>query len=322
MINIALKIAVVIPAYKVSNHILGVLSQIGPEVSKIYVIDDSCPDGSGTIVTQSCMDDRVTVILNGANQGVGGATMVGYQAAIVDGMDIIVKIDGDGQMNPALIPQFVKPIKEGYADYTKGNRFFNLEDVLTMPKIRIFGNAILSFATKISSGYWNLFDPTNGYTAIHRDVAAYLPFQKISQRYFFETDMLFRLNTLRAVVVEVPMVAYYGSENSSLRISKILFEFIYKHSRNFLKRLIYNYYLRNMSLASIELPIGALMMLFGIIFGAYNWLLSMKTGIFTPPGTVMLSALPLLVGIQLVLAFLSYDISSVPRVSIHQRLLS
>ena len=320
--NSTLKIAVVIPAYKVTNQILGVLTQIGPEVDKIYVIDDNCPDGSGKVVNQNCNDARVEVLFNSANQGVGGATMVGYQAAIVDNMDIIVKIDGDGQMNPALIPQFVEPITSGYADYTKGNRFFNLEDVLTMPKIRIFGNAILSFVTKISSGYWNLFDPTNGFTAIHRDVASYLPFEKISQRYFFETDMLFRLNTLRAVVVEVPMVASYGNEKSGLHISKILIEFIYKHIRNFVKRLIYNYYLRNMSLASIELPIGILMMVFGIVFGAYNWLLSLKTGIFTPPGTVMLSALPLLVGIQLVLAFLSYDISSVPRVSIHQRLLS
>ena len=109
-----------------------------------------------------------------------------------------------------------------------------------MPAIRLFGNAVLSFMTKISSGYWDLFDPTNGYTAIHVDVAKRLPFDKISKRYFFETDILFRLNTLRAVVQDVPMDASYGDEVSNLKISKIVGEFIIKHCRNFTKRIVDN----------------------------------------------------------------------------------
>jgi dolichol-phosphate mannosyltransferase len=311
------KIAVVIPSYKVRNHILGVITRIGPEVARIYVVDDCCPDGSGEFVETNCRDERVTVIRNPENKGVGGAVMTGYQAAIAEGMDIIVKLDGDGQMDPSLIPDFIAPIAAGEADYTKGNRFFDLEEIHAMPKVRLFGNAALSFMTKLSSGYWDLFDPTNGYTAIHRDVARHLPFKKISHRYFFESDILFRLNTLRAVVVDIPMDAKYGDEVSNLKISIIVGEFFFKHIRNFGKRIFYNYYLRDMSLASLELPIGILMFVAGATFGMVHWANSLQSGIPTPAGTVMLSALPVLLGTQFILAFIGYDISSVPKRPFH-----
>ncbi|MEI6545223.1 MAG: glycosyltransferase family 2 protein, partial [Methylococcales bacterium] len=166
--------------------------------------------------------------------------------------------------------------------------------------------------------YWDLFDPTNGYTAIHADVARHLPFAKISHRYFFETDMLFRLNTLRAVVIDVPMDAQYGDEVSHLKISKILGEFLFKHARNLIKRIFYNYYLRDMSLASIELPMGLLLLTWGGSYGFYHWTHSLQVGVTTPAGTVMFAALPVLMGVQLILAFLAYDIASVPRRSFHK----
>lgn len=313
------QIAVVIPSYRVVKHILGVLSEIGPEVWRIYVVDDKCPDDSGDYVEAHCKDIRVIVLRNQVNQGVGGAVMTGYRAAIADGAEIVIKIDGDGQMNPRLIPNFIEPILAGEADYTKGNRFFNLEEIRGMPTIRLFGNAVLSFMTKFSSGYWDLFDPTNGYTAIHVDVARQLPFEKISHRYFFETDILFRLNTLRAVVVDVPMSAKYDDEVSNLKISKIAIEFLLKHIRNFGKRIFYNYYLRDMSIASIELPLGVIFLVFGIGFGGWHWMQSLRDGVTTPAGTVMLSALPSLMGLQLILAFLAYDIAVVPRSPMHKK---
>ena len=313
------KIAVVIPAYKVKNHLLNLINDIGSDVWRIYVIDDACPEGSGNNVDLHCEDPRVRVIYHENNQGVGGAVMTGYRAAISDGAGIIVKLDGDGQMDPALISNFVDPIRSGEADYTKGNRFFDLEEIRGMPKARLFGNAVLSFMTKLSSGYWDLFDPTNGYTAIHADVARHLPFDKISRRYFFETDMLFRLNTLRAVVVDVPMDAQYDDEVSNLKISKIVGEFLVKHARNFSKRIFYNYYLRDMSIASIELPIGILLLLFGVSFGGWHWFVAVRESISTPVGTVMLSALSTLMGLQLVLAFLAYDITSIPRRALHRK---
>ncbi len=317
--NTCPQIAVVIPSYKVCSHVLDVISQIGPEVSRIYVVDDCCPEGSGKLVENQCQDPRVRVIYHAENQGVGGAVMTGYQAALDEEIDIIVKVDGDGQMDPSLIPNFVAPIAEGDADYTKGNRFFDLEKIRAMPKMRLFGNATLSFMTKLSSGYWDLFDPTNGYTAIHKDVARHLPFHKISRRYFFETDMLFRLNILRAVAVDIPMDAKYGDEISNLKISKIAGEFFFKHVRNFWKRIFYNYYLRDMSLASIELPLGIVMLLVGLVFGVCKWTHSLHSGIPTPAGTVMFSALPVILGTQFILAFIGYDISSVPKRPFHLR---
>ena len=253
------------------------------------------------------------------NEGVGGAVMAGYKAAVADGVDVIVKVDGDGQMDPELIPAFIAPILDGEADYTKGNRFYDLERIRQMPRVRLFGNAVLSFLTKLSSGYWGLFDPTNGFTAIHANVARHLPYSQISRRYFFETDLLFRLNTLGAHVVDIPMDAQYGDEVSNLKIRRIVGEFAFKHLRNFVKRIFYNYYLRDLSLASVELPIGLLLLGFGVIFGLVNWI--HYTGIQqpAPTGTVVLAALTAIIGIQFLLAFLAYDIANVPKSSIHGR---
>ena len=315
------RVAVVIPSYRVTAHIVEVIDAIGPEVWRIYVIDDACPDGSGEHVLASCNDPRVKVLPHDVNKGVGGAVMTGYQTALADGASIIVKVDGDGQMDPTLIPLFIEPILAGEADYTKGNRFFNLEEVQSMPRLRLFGNAVLSLMAKLSTGYWDLFDPTNGYTAIHADCARYLPFEKISKRYFFESDMLFRLNILGAVVHDVPMDAVYGDEVSNLKIRKIVTEFLAKHVINFGKRIFYNYYLRNMSVASIELPLGILLALFGTFYGVSHWIASARSGTETPAGTVMLAALPVIMGVQLILAFVAHDVASVPRRPLHKKTL-
>jgi dolichol-phosphate mannosyltransferase len=312
------RVAVVIPTYRAHRHILQVIQDIGPEVQLIYVVDDGCPDSSGDFVSAHSTDPRLCVIKHAHNQGVGAAVITGYKAALQDGMDILVKIDSDGQMDPALIMDFVSPILRGEADYTKGNRFFDLEAVRRMPPLRLFGNAVLSLITKLSSGYWTLFDPTNGYTAIHADVLRHLPLHKISPRYFFESDVLFRLNTLRAVVVDVPMAARYGDEVSHLKVGRVSVEFMFKHLRNFAKRIFYNYYLRDMSLASIQLPLGLALLMFGAVYGGYHWIHSSQAGVATLAGTVMLSAMPVLVGVQLLLGFIGHDVASVPVRPLHR----
>lgn len=308
-----MRVAVVIPCFKVTRHVLDVIATVPASCCRIYAVDDCCPDGSGNLVKAQCHDPRVVVLANPVNLGVGGAVMHGYRQALADGMDIVVKIDGDGQMDPALLDEMIHPIREGEADYTKGNRFFDLEALRAMPRLRLYGNSLLSLLNKLSSGYWNIFDPTNGYTAIHRKVLALLPLHKISERYFFESDLLFRLNVCKAVVVDVPMPARYGDEVSNLKVGQIAGEFLFKHLRNFGKRLFYNYYLRDMSLASIELPLGLFLLLFGLGFGALHWIESARSGVVATTGTVMLSVLPVLMGLQFVLSFLAYDIAAVPR---------
>lgn len=307
------RIAVVIPCYKVKSQVLSVLARIGPEVDAIYVVDDACPDASGLYVRENSSDPRVRVILCEVNSGVGGAVMTGYRAALADGNDCIVKIDGDGQMDPSLLINFVEPIVELRADYTKGNRFFNLEDVESMPRVRLLGNAVLSFMCKASSGYWSIFDPTNGYTAISARAASLLPTHKISKRYFFETDVLFRLGTFGAVVQDVPMKAVYGDEQSNLVVSRVLFSFMAGHAKNLSKRILYNYFLRGFSVASVELILSAVFILFGVVFGSIKWTNSLLDGVPASSGSVMLAALPVILGVQLLISFLSYDMQSQPR---------
>ncbi len=314
------RIAVVIPCYKVSAHICDLIRRITKEIDIIIIIDDCCPEKSGAYVEKSCADPRVQVIFHEINQGVGGAVLTGYQAAIEFGADVIVKIDGDGQMDPTLIPAFIAPIVRGEADYTKGNRFFEIETMHGMPALRLIGNAGLSFLTKLSSGYWNLFDPTNGYTAISAVVAARLPFKKVSSSYFFESDMLFRLNIMRAVVIDIPMYSRYGSEQSNLDVLREFPRFIFKNFRNLSKRILYNYFIRNFNYATLELVFGIGFLSFGLIFGGLNWISHYQDESLASAGTVMLAALPVIIGLQLILGFANYDMANIPSVPLQGRL--
>lgn len=312
-------IGVVIPCYRVKSHIKEVLAGIGKEVARIYVIDDACPEKTGEFVKSQVKDKRVQVIFHQTNQGVGGAVISGYKQALEDGMDVIVKLDGDGQMNPELIATIVKPVLEGNADYSKGNRFDSLENLIGMPKVRIFGNAVLSIWSKISSGYWTITDPTNGFTAIHRKALESVNLEKVRKSYFFESDMLFRLSIANCVVADVPMVAVYGNEKSNLRIFRVLFEFPWRHTVNFLKRIFYRYYLREWSVGSFELPIGIALVTFGGWFGLTSYLAARAAGAATTAGQVTASAVAIILGVQLLLSFLAYDVQSEPRIPRQKR---
>jgi len=291
---------------------LACIQAIGPEVEAIYAVDDACPDGSGRFIEEHNRDPRVRVLYNPENRGVGGAIVTAYQAAMADGMDIVVKIDGDGQMDPALLPSFVRPLLQGRADYTKGNRFFSPESVQGMPPVRLFGNAMLSFLTKLSCGYWNVMDPTNGYTAVRTSVLAELPLDKLEQRYFFETDMLFRLNTVRAVVKDIPMDSLYADEESNLKVGRVLPEFLKKHISRLWRRYVYNYLVRDFNVGTLYSLSGVLLLLAGTAFGTWHWVSGNFNSHPATSGTVMLAALPVLIGIQSLIAFLHYDVSNVP----------
>ncbi len=310
-------IAVVIPCYRTKLYILSLIAQIGEEVSLIYVVDDACPQRTGRYVAEHCRDRRVSVISHAQNQGVGGAVISGYQHALRDDATIIIKLDGDGQMDPKLIPQLIRPILSGKADYAKGNRFFDLQSLQSMPAIRLFGNTSLSFISKLCTGYWQTMDPTNGYTAIHARVLKMIPLHKLARRYFFESDLLFRLSTIRAVVQDVPMQAKYDGEVSSLCINHVLLEFPGKYVNRFLKRIFYTYFLRDFNAGSLQLVVGLLLMLISTLFGGWAWHHSIATGIPATSGTVMLASLPIILGFQSLLAALHYDVMNVPKEPLH-----
>lgn len=312
-----IKIAVVIPCYKVRRHILEVINKIPPVVQEIYCIDDACPENTADLIEESCSDKRIKIIRHKDNQGVGGAVMSGYRMAMDRGCAIAIKIDGDGQMDPSLIYRFINPILSGRADYTKGNRFFTTETIKRMPLVRLIGNAILGFFAKFSTGYWSMFDSTNGYTAIHLSVLEHISLEKISKRYFFESDLLFRLNIARCVVQDIPMGASYGNEESSLEIKKILLPFVYGHTKNFIKRIGLSYFIKDFNLASLELIFGLGLGVSGSIFGLNKWIESIETGIPTTAGAVMIAGIQLIASLQLILSSINYDMNAQPKTPLH-----
>ena len=308
------KIVVVIPCYKVSKQILKVISNIPEQVSSIILIDDQCPEKTGELVAKNVNDPRVTVLINSENLGVGGATKAGYLQAIKYHADIIVKLDGDGQMNPKDIVKLTKAITEEKYNYAKGNRFFTIKNVKQMPIVRKFGNLVLSFMSKLSTGYYEIFDPNNGFTAIDSYYLTQLPLDEIDNRYFFESDMLYQLNLLGAKVSDIPLPAIYKDEHSSLNIWQSIIIFPKKHLINFVKRIIYTYYLRDFNIASVQLLVGTIFFWWGSILGLTTWLHNMKNGVSSATGTIMLVGILIITGVQLLLSFLNFDMRSQKRI--------
>jgi hypothetical protein len=237
----------------------------------------------------------------------------GYQTALEMGATLAVKIDGDNQMPVESLPSIIAPILEGRADYTKGNRFYHSGAISQMPLIRRTGNVVLSFIAKASSGYWTIFDPTNGYAAIDATVLREIDLEHLEPGYFFENSMLIELSILRATVVDVPIPARYSGEISSLRIRRVFFEFPGLFLRGFLRRILMQYFVLDFSAASVFMICGCLMLLFGLVFGAFEWYKSLARGVAASTGTVMIAVLPIILGFQLLLQVVVLDIQQVPR---------
>ena len=307
-------IAVVIPGYCVENTIHGVIASLPPYVKHIIVVDDASPDQTAEILRQlSEQDIRITVLSHEKNQGVGGAMLTGFRKALELQAELVIKIDGDGQMDAAYIPKLLAPLLLGHADYAKGNRFRDFQALQKMPAIRRMGNMALGFLTKAATGYWNLFDPTNGFVAIHGKVLAQLPLTQIDRSYFFETSMLANLYLLGAVVKDVPMPARYGNEVSNLSIHRSILEFSVKLLRTLIRRLILRNLIYDFSMASIYLMAGLPLLLFGFIFGLNRWIHYASINVPAPTGTVMLPTLSVLLGIQFLIAAIEIDLRSVPK---------
>jgi glycosyltransferase involved in cell wall biosynthesis len=227
--------------------------------------------------------------------------VAGYQAALAAACDVVVKMDGDGQMDPNQLPRLLDAlVVDGY-DYAKGNRFLDSDELAQMPKLRLLGNFILSFLTKLSSGYWSVFDPQNGFVAIRASVLRKLPLEHLSRRYFFENDMLVHLNVVQARVKDVAIPARYGDENSSLRVRYVLATFPSYLIRRFWYRVYQRHVLRDFSVVAVFWIAGAALVGWGVGFGAIAWVVSVASGRVASTGTVMLAALPLILGFQLVL---------------------
>lgn len=305
-------VAVVIPAYRVASAIAGVVERIPSYVRHIIVVNDASPDNLHEVVA-TIPDPRLVALRHEANCGVGGAMKTGFLKAIELGADIVVKIDGDGQMDPSLIPNFIDPILDGEADFTKGNRFDNLTYIGRMPLVRRLGNLALSFLVKLASGYWHAFDPTNGYLAIRVDVLRRLNFDRVADRYFFEISLLCETYFTRAVLHDVPMQPVYAGEVSSLSPMGSIGDFAPRLVQRLFYRVFMGYFMRDFNVVSVFLVGGVPAMVFGVAWSAYHWLQTFSTGVVATTGTVVIGMLAIVLGFQLVLQAVVLDVQNEPR---------
>ncbi len=307
-------IAAVIPAYRVERDIESVLCNLPAYLKQVIVVDDASPDRTGELVARLARNDpRIVLARHERNKGVGGAMVTGFRKALELGAQVVVKIDGDGQMDMTRLPALLEPLVLGKADYTKGNRFRDFTALRQMPMIRRIGNMGLAFLSKAATGYWNLFDPTNGFLAIRAETLAQLPLERIDESYFFETSMLANLYLLGAVVQDVPMPARYRGEISSLNIRRVLFEFPPKLLATLVRRAILKNFIYDFSMITVYLLTGLPLLLFGVIFGAVKWIHYVHIDVPAPTGTVILPTLCVLLGIQLLLSAVESDLRSVPQ---------
>lgn len=315
-------LAVVIPAYRTEKEILAVLQGIPAFIRHIIVVDDASPDSSADLVTAAAKKNRrILLVRHTKNQGVGGAMVTGFKKALELGAEIVIKLDGDGQMDPQYIPALITPLITGEADYAKGNRFRDFDALRQMPIVRRIGNLGLSFLTKAATGYWNIFDPTNGYFAIRAEMLAQLSLDRIDKGYYFETSMLSRLYLRDAFVQDVTIPARYRNEVSSLSIRRVLFEFPYKLTRTLIKRIILKYFIFDFSMMSIYLLTGIPLLLFGLIFGITKWIQYAELGVAAPTGTVILPTLSVILAIQILLSAIEIDLNAAPRKAISKALV-
>jgi len=309
------KICVVIPYYNAENHIQNVIKKLPDFVDKIIIVDDKSPQ---TIPKEILHLDRpVELLYNKINQGVGGAVKKGFNFAINNPCDIIIKLDADDQMDATYIPNLLDALIKNKFGYAKGNRFFDLKALKNMPLGRRTGNLILSFLVKAATGYWNNFDPTNGFFAIKKDILQKLDLEQLSSRYFFETSLLAELYYQNVAVADIPMPAIYGDEKSNMKVWKMPFVFLPRLIKLFTKRIFRSYFLFDFNIASLYIFFGVPFFFFGIFFGAYKWWFYASNNTPAPTGTVMIAVVSLILGFQLILQAIQFDIQKAPKSKIN-----
>ena len=302
-------IGVVIPCYLGGEITLKLISEILIYADKIVLVDDKCPLKTGKKILESELGKKVHVIFNRKNLGVGGSTKRGFEWLISQNCKIILKMDADYQMYPSDIPRMCEPIINKEYDSTKGTRFYNIDNLLKMPKIRLFGNTFLNYLSKFSTGYWDISDPTNGFLAFNLETLKKINFKKADNRFFFETDILFRCSIEDITIKNVSIEANYKNHFSSLSPIKEIIPFFYKNIKLFLKRIIYQYFLFDFNIGSIELIFSIIFSISSVLLGIYLFLKSNITYEFSSPGIVSIFTILSIFSLQFLLAFFHYDSS-------------
>jgi dolichol-phosphate mannosyltransferase len=300
---------VILPAYNEGRYLGTVVGRIPDWIDGIIVVDDASTDDT-LAVAQSLPDVRVQIVHLDENQGVGGAMAAGFRVALDAGYDVAIKMDADDQMEVDELPILVRPIELGMAEYVKGNRFRRSGRPAGMPVGRWLGNILLSFFTKVASGYWHVFDPQCGFIAISAPTLRRLKLEGLARDYFFENDMLIRLNVIDARVVDVDTSSLYGDETSHVNIGRVSWSFPPRLARGFIWRFVRRHMMNDFGLIGFLAIVGAAFTMFGLLFGLSGWIESHSTGVPATTGTVMVAVVPLILGVQALLQSVSLEVQS------------
>lgn len=308
-------IAVAIPYYNAANQIEKVIASLPDFIDTIIIINDNSSEPLPLEIIKKKCDEKTQLVFleNEINLGVGGATQKGFQYAIGQGFDIVIKVDADNQMDTSYLEKMLKPIINGKVKMTKGNRFRDTKAIKNMPIVRRIGNLALSFLTKAATGYWNNFDPTNGFIAIKVSVLKKIDFSNLSNRYFFETSLIAELYFTGAKIKDIAMPPIYGDEKSNMKVWKMPVIFLISLIKILFKRIIKKYFLFDFNIGSLYILFGMPLFLFGVFFGLYEWWFYASQNIFAPTGTIMIVSLSIIIGFQLVLQAIQYDIFNAPK---------
>ena len=310
-----MRICVVVPAFNEESSVDTVVRSVPSLVDHIIVVDDASTDSTARVVADCAKaDSRVELVRRQRRGGVGAAVMSGHERVFQLGGDVSVVMAGDDQMDPKYLPALLDKILAGY-DYAKGNRFLAEGHLSEMPTHRVLGNTLLSILAKLASGYWNIFDHDNGYTAIRCEMLKKLPLNRISQDYNFERDMLVQLNILGARVADVPIESRYPNRYSKIHLYTFIPKASFFLTRRFFHRIFHKYLFNDVKPFGILFVPGFLLFLWGILYGlGLAYLRYFDPRHVSPStGTVMIAFMPLLVGIQLLLFAFVLDVIEAPK---------
>ncbi len=303
------RVGVVVRAYNEERQIETVLGTMPDFVDSIIVVDDRSTDNTATRCDEwkPRLGDRLTVIRHERNLGVGGATISGHREALKQGLDVIVVMDGDGQMDPVDLPAILEPLVSGQADFSKGNRLFSGRAWQKTPRVRYLGNAMLSLMTKVASGYWHVADSQAGYTAISKQALASLDLDRLHPRYAFENSMLIQLNIGSWRVTDVHLEPRYGiGEKSSMQIIKVIPDISALLFRGFLDRMFEKYVIRDFHPLVFFYAIGSFLVVIGFALGVVEVVHRVING-QVASASVVLVALLIISGLQLLLFAMWFD---------------
>lgn len=307
-------IGISIPAYNEEKHIEKTINGVPDYIDYIVVTNDASKDKTAECVRRVMATQRRVQLIDLEQNigGPGGPILHAHNQNIQNGADILVVINGDNQMDLNYLPNLLDAVIDENYDYAKGNRFFHIDELKKMPKLRLIGNILVSFLTKFSTGYWSIADPLNGYTAIKVDVFKKLDQKAIGKVYDFEVSLMGELAMEKASIKDVFIPAIYADEQSKVKFFRDTFRELKTLSKSFLKRIFVMYFLFNFHPIALFYLFGAISTIWGVFFGILVTIISWGSR-STTSATVMVSVVPFILGIQFLLQAIVLDVRSEPQ---------